>query len=321
MPDHAAAIEVMKELFDRGRSAARSGPDCSRSGTGWCTAASRFGEPTLVDADGAGGDRGAVRAGAAAQSGERRRASSRPCARSRTCRRSPCSTPRSSATLPPAACDLRDRPSVAAERTRSAGTASTAPRTSTSPAGGRRRSAGTWPELNQIVLHLGNGASASAVRGGRPVETSMGLTPLEGLVMGTRSGDLDPGVAVPPAAGRRPGRRRDRRPAEPAVRPAGAGRGQRLPGPRPRWSTTATRPPRSRWTSTATGSASTSAPTWRCSAGSDVVTFTAGVGENAPSVRAQIAVGLEGPRHRGRPGAQQRSDRRSRGSSRRRTRR
>jgi acetate kinase len=49
-------------------------------------------------------------------------------------------------------------------------------------------------KLNQIVLHLGNGASASAIVGGRPVETSMGLTPLEGLVMGTRSGDIDPGV-------------------------------------------------------------------------------------------------------------------------------
>ena len=49
-------------------------------------------------------------------------------------------------------------------------------------------------ELKQIVLHLGNGASASAVRFGAAVETSMGLTPLEGLVMGTRSGDVDPGV-------------------------------------------------------------------------------------------------------------------------------
>ena len=49
-------------------------------------------------------------------------------------------------------------------------------------------------KLNQIVLHLGNGASASAIAGGRPVDTSMGLTPLEGLVMGTRSGDIDPGV-------------------------------------------------------------------------------------------------------------------------------
>ncbi|MGW3662789.1 acetate kinase [Streptomyces sp. NPDC005141] len=49
-------------------------------------------------------------------------------------------------------------------------------------------------EVNVIVLHLGNGASASAVRGGRCVDTSMGLTPLEGLVMGTRSGDVDPAV-------------------------------------------------------------------------------------------------------------------------------
>jgi acetate kinase len=48
--------------------------------------------------------------------------------------------------------------------------------------------------LNQIVLHLGNGASASAIADGRPVDTSMGLTPLEGLVMGTRSGDIDPSV-------------------------------------------------------------------------------------------------------------------------------
>jgi acetate kinase len=48
--------------------------------------------------------------------------------------------------------------------------------------------------LRQIVLHLGNGASASAVAGGRAVDTSMGLTPLEGLVMGTRSGDIDPAV-------------------------------------------------------------------------------------------------------------------------------
>ncbi|KZS84920.1 acetate kinase [Mycobacterium persicum] len=48
--------------------------------------------------------------------------------------------------------------------------------------------------LNQIVLHLGNGASASAIAAGRPVDTSMGLTPLEGLVMGTRSGDVDPSI-------------------------------------------------------------------------------------------------------------------------------
>ena len=49
-------------------------------------------------------------------------------------------------------------------------------------------------DLKVIVCHLGNGASISAVDGGRAVETSMGLTPLQGLVMGTRSGDVDPGI-------------------------------------------------------------------------------------------------------------------------------
>lgn len=49
-------------------------------------------------------------------------------------------------------------------------------------------------ELNIISLHLGNGASAAAVQGGKCIDTSMGLTPLEGLIMGTRSGDLDPAI-------------------------------------------------------------------------------------------------------------------------------
>jgi acetate kinase len=47
-----------------------------------------------------------------------------------------------------------------------------------------------------ITLHLGNGASACAVRGGRSVDTSMGMTPLAGLAMGTRTGDIDPGVLL-----------------------------------------------------------------------------------------------------------------------------
>lgn len=51
-----------------------------------------------------------------------------------------------------------------------------------------------YAEVNTITLHLGNGASACAVRGGRSVATSMGMSPLEGLVMGTRSGDLDPAI-------------------------------------------------------------------------------------------------------------------------------
>ncbi len=51
-------------------------------------------------------------------------------------------------------------------------------------------------ELNLITVHLGNGCSMAAVSGGRSVDTSMGLTPLEGLLMGTRSGDLDPAVVT-----------------------------------------------------------------------------------------------------------------------------
>jgi len=49
-------------------------------------------------------------------------------------------------------------------------------------------------QTNVITMHLGNGCSAAAVRGGRSVDTSMGMTPLEGLVMGTRSGDIDPAI-------------------------------------------------------------------------------------------------------------------------------
>jgi acetate kinase len=49
-------------------------------------------------------------------------------------------------------------------------------------------------QTNVITLHLGNGCSAAAIQKGYPVDTSMGMTPLEGLVMGTRSGDLDPAV-------------------------------------------------------------------------------------------------------------------------------
>jgi acetate kinase len=52
----------------------------------------------------------------------------------------------------------------------------------------------TREQTHVITLHLGNGCSAAAIRNGNPVDTSMGMTPLEGLVMGTRSGDVDPAV-------------------------------------------------------------------------------------------------------------------------------
>lgn len=58
----------------------------------------------------------------------------------------------------------------------------------------RRITGRTKEETNVISLHLGNGASACAIQEGHSVDTSMGFTPLEGLVMGTRSGDLDPAI-------------------------------------------------------------------------------------------------------------------------------
>ncbi|MDD1476640.1 acetate kinase [Arthrobacter sp. H16F315] len=51
-------------------------------------------------------------------------------------------------------------------------------------------------EFDAVIAHLGNGASVAAIRGGQSIDTSMGFTPLEGLVMGTRSGDLDPSILV-----------------------------------------------------------------------------------------------------------------------------
>ncbi|RJU02126.1 acetate kinase [Arthrobacter frigidicola] len=50
--------------------------------------------------------------------------------------------------------------------------------------------------FNAVIAHLGNGASVTAVHGGRSIDTSMGFTPLEGLVMGTRSGDIDPSILL-----------------------------------------------------------------------------------------------------------------------------
>ncbi len=54
----------------------------------------------------------------------------------------------------------------------------------------------TREQTNLVTLHLGNGCSACAIKGGESVDTSMGFTPLEGLVMGTRSGTIDPGIAL-----------------------------------------------------------------------------------------------------------------------------
>ncbi len=51
-----------------------------------------------------------------------------------------------------------------------------------------------YDDFNAITLHIGNGVSTTAIRGGKSIDTSMGMTPLEGMVMGTRSGNIDPGI-------------------------------------------------------------------------------------------------------------------------------
>jgi len=58
----------------------------------------------------------------------------------------------------------------------------------------RKLAGRTKEQTNLVTLHLGNGCSACAIKGGKSIDTSMGMTPLEGLVMGTRSGDIDPAI-------------------------------------------------------------------------------------------------------------------------------
>ncbi|MBM9468041.1 acetate kinase [Nakamurella leprariae] len=152
-------------------------------------------------------------------------------------------------------------------------------------------------DLDQIVLHLGNGASASAVRGGVAVETSMGMTPLEGLVMGTRSGDLDPGVLLHLAG---PG----------GLDPAGLDTLlNRRSGLLGLAGTNDFRDLQAMMDGPDADRAAAARLAFdvfchrvRKYIGAylavlgrvDVITFTAGVGENAPAVRAQVLAGLEG---------------------------
>lgn len=96
------------------------------------------------------------------------------------------------AELPPAAATYAiDRATAARHDLRRYGAHGTSHRYVTARVRGLLGAAGS---RRLIVLHLGNGASAAAVLDGRPVETSMGMTPLEGLVMGTRCGDIDPAI-------------------------------------------------------------------------------------------------------------------------------
>jgi acetate kinase len=148
-------------------------------------------------------------------------------------------------------------------------------------------------ELRLVSLHLGNGASAAAIAGGRSIDTSMGMTPLEGLVMGTRSGDIDPALvfyiaratglgydAIEDLLNRASGlrglcgsndmrevlRRRDA--GDPEARLALEIYCYRIKKYLGAY--------------------------WAALGGLDAVIFTAGIGEHAPAVRADICAGLEG---------------------------
>jgi acetate kinase len=144
-----------------------------------------------------------------------------------------------------------------------------------------------------VVLHLGNGCSASAVVDGKPVATTMGFTPMEGLMMGTRSGSVDPGIlihamreeglsvdALDEALNHRSGLlgvsgvSGDFREVEAAAR-AGHERARlaiAIDAARVR---------------AAVGSLATAM------GGIDALVFTAGIGEHAPSLRADVCRGLE----------------------------
>jgi acetate kinase len=103
------------------------------------------------------------------------------------------------ATVPPSATATPCRRS-GTSGTACAATASTAPAPATSAPAPPSCSAVPPEDARVVVAHLGNGCSATAVRDGVSVDTTMGLTPLEGLVMGTRSGDVDPGCSPTSAA-------------------------------------------------------------------------------------------------------------------------
>ena len=147
-------------------------------------------------------------------------------------------------------------------------------------------------DLAQIVLHLGNGASITAIDGGRSVETSMGLTPLEGLVMGSRSGDLDPAVLLHLA--RRAGMSTDELDTELNKRSGLVG----LAGASDMRDLTARA---GEGDTVAREALDVYVHRIRHYVGAyfaqlgrlDVIAFTAGVGENAPLVRAESLAGLE----------------------------
>jgi acetate kinase len=148
-------------------------------------------------------------------------------------------------------------------------------------------------QVNLVTLQLGNGCSATAIRGGRSVDTSMGLTPLEGLMMGTRSGDVDPSLAGHLA--RREGLNSEEAEGWLNTRSGLLGVSGR------------SRDMREILKAEAAGDASAAlAVEMFCYrvrkyvgaylavlGGADAIVFGGGIGENAPTVRARVCAGLE----------------------------
>lgn len=150
-----------------------------------------------------------------------------------------------------------------------------------------------WTRLRIVVLHLGNGCSASAVQGGEPIATTMGFTPMEGMMMGTRSGSVDPGILL--YAARRRGLSPDA--LDHALNCASGLLGVSGISGDYREVEIATRAGNER----ARLALTMYADRIRSSVGSlavamggvDALVFTAGVGENAAALRADVCAGLE----------------------------
>jgi len=149
-------------------------------------------------------------------------------------------------------------------------------------------------QVNIITLHLGNGASATAIKGGRSVDTSMGFTPLEGLVMGTRSGDLDPAILEVLS-------QREGLSVEQVLTMLNTASGllglSRLSADM-RTLLEAAAGPDGRQARLAIDVFCYRARKYigaylAALGGADAIVFTGGIGENAPSIRAQICAGLE----------------------------
>jgi len=149
-------------------------------------------------------------------------------------------------------------------------------------------------QVNIITLHLGNGASATAIKGGRSMDTSMGFTPLEGLVMGTRSGDLDP--AILEVLSQREGVSVEQ--LLTMLNTASGLLGLSGLSADMRTLLEAAAGPNGRQARLAIDVFCYRAKKYigaylAAMGGADAIVFTGGIGENAPAVRAQICAGLE----------------------------